>query len=192
MHNTYFVLRHGESMPNTRGVILSHLDEGKKEDHTLTAKGEEQVFASVRAAKEQGLLDENTIIYSSPFSRCKRTAEIAMEVLGVKTDIILDDRLRERWFGDWEGTSNGNYQKVWDKDITNADHKDAGVESTTEVVRRVAEFIDDLENTYSGQNILLVSHGDALQILQTFFESKPSSEHRGLPHMKVAEIRKVN
>jgi broad specificity phosphatase PhoE len=136
--NNYFLLRHGESVPNVRGVILSHLEDGKKPEHTLTEHGEEQVRISVHGAKAQGVLDSVTIIYSSPFSRCARTAEIAKEVLGIKEDIVFDDRLRERWFGDWEGTSNQNYQRVWDRDIADPGHNDAGVESTAEVVERVS------------------------------------------------------
>jgi len=190
--NHYFLLRHGESMPNIRKVILSHLEEGKKDEHTLTKNGEDQVWRSVQEAKAQGLLKEDTIIFSSPFSRCRKTAEIAKEVSGVSAEIIFDDRLRERWFGDWEGTSNVHYQDVWDKDVFNPDHKDANVESTTEVVARVASLIHDLEELYAGKNILLVSHGDALQILQTFFENKPSATHRALPQVKVAEVRRVN
>jgi len=189
--NSYFVLRHGESVPNTRGVILSDLEEGKKTDHTLTKNGEEQVLRSVHEAKQGGFLNSGTIIYASPFSRTRRTAEIAKEVLCVEAEIVLDERLRERWFGDWEGTGNANYQKVWDRDFVDADHNDANVESTAEVARRVAGLISDLEEAYSGKVILLVSHGDALQILQTFFEDQPSSLHRGIEHLKVAEVRQV-
>jgi probable phosphoglycerate mutase len=190
--NTYFLLRHGESMPNILGVILSNLEEGKKDGYALTKNGEEQVWHSMKEAKAQGLLKEDTIIFSSPFSRCRKTAEVAKDVLGARAEIILDARLRERWFGDWEGTSNANYQKVWDKDVLNPDHKDANVESTTEVIARVVDLIRDVEDHRAGKNILLVSHGDVLQILQTFFENKPSSTHRELRHLKVAEVRRVN
>ncbi len=190
--NHYFLLRHGESMPNIRGMILSHWEGGKKDEHTLTKNGEEQVRRSVKEAKGQGLLKEDAVIFSSPFSRCKKTAEIAKEVLGVKEDIIFDDRLRERWFGDWEGKSNVHYQYVWNKDVLNPDHNNANVESTTEVMARVVGLIHDLEECYVGKNILFVSHGDTLQILQTFFENKPPSAHRKITHLKVAEVRKVN
>jgi len=185
-------MRHGESVPNVRGVILSHLEEGKKEENTLTKNGEEQARASAREAKAHGLLDEDTIIYSSPFSRCRKTAEIAREVLGVPDGIVFDDRLRERWFGNWEGTGNANYKKVWDSDARDANHHNDNAESTAEVTARVSDLIHDLEETYSGRKILLVSHGDALQILQAFFEGVPSSAHRGLKHLAVAEIRMMN
>lgn len=81
---------------------------------------------------------------------------------------------------------------MWDKDGADPHHTDANVESAEEVVARVSSLIHDLEGAYSHKKILLVSHGDALQMLQTFFEGTPSSAHRSLPHLKVAEVRKMN
>jgi probable phosphoglycerate mutase len=189
--NHYFVLRHGESVANIRGMIMSDPNEGKKDEHGLTKNGEHQVADSVRQAKERGVLNGETIIYSSPFSRCKRTAEIARDILEAKTEIVFDDRLRERWFGDWEGAGNDNYQNVWDRDISDPEHNEADVESVAEVLGRVIALIEDLEAAHSENNILLVSHGDILQILQTFFDHQPASAHREVPHIKLAELRKL-
>lgn len=191
LKNRYFVLRHGESKANVAEIILSHLENGVKEEYTLTEKGEEQVSNSVEKMKSEDLLDENTTIYSSPFSRCKKTAEIAKEILGVKDEIHFDDRLRERNFGDLEKTHNSNYQKVWDKDIENPHHKHNNVESAYEVQERTRSLIEELEEKFNGQKILLVSHGDALQILQTGFLGKSPKEHRQLEHLKTAEIREL-
>jgi broad specificity phosphatase PhoE len=191
LKNSYFVLRHGQSTANVAGIILSDLEEGKKEEHTLTAEGENQVRVSVVKAMADGGLDENTVIYSSPFSRCKRTAEVAQEVLGVKNPIIFDDRLRERWFGDWEKTPNSNYQKVWDVDKVDPGHEEKNVESAADVQKRTTAFIVDLEKKYSRKNILLVSHGDALQILQTGFKKASPAIHRDLQHLNTAEVRKL-
>ncbi len=192
LKNTYFLLRHGESRPNMRGVIVSGLRDGKKWRNTLTKHGRDQVAASVREAKEAGMLDATTVIYSSPFSRCARTAAIARRVLGAKGRIVFDDRLRERWFGDWEGTSSANYTKVWDADMHDPRHGIANVESAAAVRERARGFVEDLEGRYEGRNILLVSHGDILQIMQTFFEERPASEHRMLAHLRVAEVRKID
>lgn len=192
LKNNYFALRHGESRPNIRGVILSSLRDGKKWRNTLTRNGKDQVRRSVQQAKERGELDERTVIYSSPFSRCRATAKIAKKVLGVKSKIIFDDRLRERWFGDWEGKSNVHYANVWEKDVLDPRHTEANVESAEEVAQRIAGLIADLERNYSGENILLVSHGDALQIAQTFFADQSPAVHRALPHLAVAEIRKIS
>lgn len=190
-HNRYFALRHGESKANVAEIILSHLENGVKEEFTLTERGEQQVRDSVKKAKAEGLLDEKIVIYSSPFSRCKKTAEIAKEVLGVKGEIHFDERLRERYFGDFEKTHNSNYQKTWDKDSSDPHHKHDNVESASEVQARTWSLIEDLEKEYVGKKILLVSHGDALQILQTGFLKKSPSEHRQIPHLETAEIREL-
>ena len=191
LHNKYFILRHGQSKANLVGIILSNLEEGKKEKYTLTSEGENQVKISVENAKKEKLLDDKTIIYSSPFSRCKRTAEIVKEVLEVKGEILFDDRLRERWFGDFEGKHNSNYQKVWDIDRENPEHKKFNVESAKEVQERTMSLLADLEKKYKNKNILLISHGDALQIMQTGFHKKSPAVHRELKHIETAEIREL-
>lgn len=190
MNNKYFALRHGQSKPNILGIVLSDLEDGKKEEYTLTETGESQVKVSVKKAKDEELLGSDVIIYSSPFSRTKRTAEIAKEVLGVKSDIIFDDRLRERWFGDWEKTSYDAYEKVWEDDEKNPAHKEKSVESTKEVLERTMSLVNDLEKMYSGKNILLVSHGDAIKIMETGFKKISPGLHKNLG-IHTAEIREL-
>lgn len=184
-------MRHGQSHANVAGIVLSHLEDGKKVEYTLTPVGEEQARGSAIKSKERGELDENTIIVSSPFSRAMRTAEIAKEVLGIPSDIVVDDRLRERWFGDWEKTDNSAYEKVWVEDKVNPHHTTANVESAFTVQQRVLSLVDDLEKQYNAKTILLVSHGDALQILLTGFYQQSPSTHRDLPHLETAEVRRV-
>ena len=48
-------------------------------------------------------------------------------------------------------------------------------------IRRIIRFADT--------TVLLVSHGDALQILQTAFHRMDASRHRQLDHLDTAEIR---
>ena len=191
MKNKYFILRHGQSRANVAQIILSNLEDGKKEEFTLTKEGENQVKVSVENAKKVGWLDKKTIIYSSPFSRCKKTAEIAKEILGVNDDIIFDDRLRERWFGEHEQTHSSAYQKIWDADKVNSEHKEFGVESAKEVQERTLLLIKDLENKYKNKNILLISHGDVLQILQTGTKNISPALHRQIKHLETGEIREL-
>jgi len=190
MNNKYFALRHGQSQPNILGIVLSGLEDGKKEEYTLSKQGEEQVEVSVKKTKESELLGSDTIIYASPFSRTKRTAEIAKEILGVETDINFDDRLRERWFGDWEKTGHDAYEKVWAVDIKNPEHKEKNVESVMEVLERTTSLIKDLEEKYKDKNILLVSHGDTIKILETSFRKIFPGLHKDLG-IKTAEVREL-
>ena len=190
VHNTYFALRHGQSKANVAGIILSDLEDGKKDEWTLTTEGEKQVHESIQAAKTQGLLDATTIIISSPFSRARRTAEIAMEELSTSA-IHFDDRLRERWFGDFEKTYNHGYEKVWEEDKKNPTHTLWHTESAIAVQERMANLVEELEKIHAGKTILLVSHGDPFMILQTWFRGQSAATHRDFPYVATAEIRKL-
>lgn len=191
MHNTYFLLRHGQSAANLAGVILSDPKEGERADYRLTPLGEQQVRTSVTDAKERGELGSNTIIITSPFSRCRQTAEIAKEILKIEANPIIDVRLRERWFGDWEKTFLENYKKVWAADKLDPSHTIAHVESSQDVQVRSLALIAEIEAKYAGETILLVSHGDTIQILLTGLKHESAAYHRDIPHFETGELRKV-
>ena len=53
-------------------------------------------------------------------------------------------------------------------------------------------LVAELEQRFSGRDILLVSHGDTLQILQAGFRGMSPARHRGLPHLDTAEIRRID
>jgi probable phosphoglycerate mutase len=189
LRNSYYVLRHGKSIANDEELIVSAPDDGVPR-YGLSEEGRRQVARSVAEAIQNYGLDGATVIVSSDFSRTRESAEIAGNLLGTH-EIIMTPKLRERFFGGWEKTHNSNYERVWGDDILDGAHKDNDVESTQEVVSRTTTLIRELEKEYAGRNILLVSHGDALQILQTAFERVDSSHHRLLPHLETAEIRRL-
>ncbi len=189
LRNTYFALRHGNSLANREELIVSHPDDGVG-SYGLSDTGRAQVASAVAAAKQQYGLDHTTIIVTSDFARARETAEIAAKLLGVPT-ISATPQLRERFFGAWDKQHISNYAKVWSDDVAYPDHNHNAVESTAEVVARATELIKDLEETYTGRNILLVSHGDTLQIMQTAFERVAASQHRMLAHLQTGEIRKL-
>jgi len=135
-------------------------------------------------------LPGNTVICSSDFSRAWQTAEIVRAHLGAP-EVVIAEALRERCFEDWEASATGNYAQVWAADETNPCYASGNVEPTTAVLDRSTAFIVDLERRYSGRDILLFSHGDTLQILQAGFLRMNPSQHRSLPELKNAEIRRL-
>jgi glucosyl-3-phosphoglycerate phosphatase len=60
------------------------------------------------------------------------------------------------------------------------------------VLDRATAVIADLERRHSGRDILLVSHGDTLQILQAGLLRIDPSRHRSLPHLATAEFRRLH
>jgi broad specificity phosphatase PhoE len=187
LKNHYWAMRHGQSKANLQNIIISHPENGTHEDYGLTELGQEQA----KAATANSPLTKETIMYCSDFSRARETAHIVQQALGVP-DIHVSHKLRERHFGNWEkGNSTNLYDIVWVSDGQNADHVENGVEAANAVLDRATALIVELEKKYRGKNILLISHGDTLQILQTGFRKIDASKHRSLPNLETAEIREL-
>jgi probable phosphoglycerate mutase len=187
LSNRYFAMRHGHSIANQQGIIVSHPENGINQ-FGLSELGHTQVKASLQ---NSGLHDVNTIIVSSDFSRARESVEIASTVLDCVAAISFDLRLRERNFGELELSSDSGYENVWGEDAVNPDSNHRGVESVNEVMSRVTSVVTEYEDRYSDATILLVSHGDALQILQTAFARMEGSAHRQLDHLHTAQIRQL-
>ena len=183
--NRYSVMRHGQSKANQAGVIVSRIENDRRGDWGLSDLGR---LEAVTAAEGCGL-SADTVICSSDFSRARQSAEIVRAHIRAP-EVIITEALRERCFGDLEGGPVESYARVWAADEAYADHA-AGVEHAAAVLDRVTGLIAGLERRYSGRDILLVSHGDTLQILQAGFLRMNPARHRHLPHLKTAEIRRL-
>jgi broad specificity phosphatase PhoE len=186
LRNRYFIMRHGQSKANLLKVIVSCPENDRNGDYGLSALGREQALKSAIASG----LPADTVIFSSDFSRARETAKIVREFLGAP-EVIVTAALRERRFGDWEGTDTANYREVWAADETNGGHREHDVEPASAVLDRVTAFVAGLERHYAGRDILLVSHGDTLQILQAGFQGIEPAAHRSIAHLETAEIRHV-
>lgn len=186
--NRYFALRHGYSIANEAGLIVSDLKSGCK-DYGLTSLGKKEIESSVKKYLLE-FFSSNIIIVSSPFLRTKESAQILSRL--VNKDVQFDERLKERFFGTYNLRSNTHYSDVWSFDSENKHHKTNGVESVSEVYSRVKSLVEDLEISYSGYDIFLVSHGDALQILECFFRECDPKNHRSLKPLEPGECRLLN
>ena len=184
--NRFSVMRHGQSKANVAGIIVSRIENDRRGDYGLSELGRQQALAAARGCGLPG----DTVICSSDFSRARQTGEIVRAYLGAP-EVVLAEALRERCFGEWEGSPADNYARVWAADETSPGQADGNVEPVTAVLDRTTAFIVDLERRYSGRDILLVSHGDPLRILQAGFLRMNPSRHRSLPDLATAEIRRL-
>jgi probable phosphoglycerate mutase len=189
--NTYYALRHGQSLANIKDLIVSDPANGIT-NWGLSELGKKQAASAFAACPDQNFhLGPDTLIVSSDFLRTKQTAQIAAQALGCTTEIQFSPLLRERFFGKWELTQ-GNYDaKIWDWDTKNRVEPGSGVEPVGQVLDRGLRLLAEIETRHENQNILLVSHGDTLQILMTFFQGFPPHCHRELDHLETAEVRKL-
>jgi probable phosphoglycerate mutase len=187
LKNTYYAFRHGESQANVEGIIDSDPAVGTVE-YGLTDHGREQVRQTVGSVK---VFDANTLIVSSDFLRARETAEIIQKMIGAEA-VQFDERLRERYFGMWEGKAHSNYSKAWKNDAFDPDREYDGAESTKSVRKRMWDVVQSLEQRFSDRTFVLVSHGDPLMLLETVFRGMEPGSHRSLPYIETAGCRRLN
>jgi isoleucyl-tRNA synthetase len=155
--NTYFVMRHGEADSNIKRIVSCDVSEA----HGLTDLGKKQVTDGVQKIVENKI----TKIYSSPIRRARESAEIAADILGISRESIqYDPRIAEFNFGD---LNNGSYDSFIEYRSTQAKYATPfpNGESYLDAKRRFGEFLYELERTDANENILIASHGIAIESL---------------------------
>jgi broad specificity phosphatase PhoE len=150
------ITRHGETKGNTLRILAGVND-------TLTKKG-------IRQAKKLAvrLKDEHIdIIFSSPMSRARKTAEIISKFHNESKFEISND-IRELDFGSSEG------KKLDEIDWNNAP---SDVETRTELHKRAKKFLSMLLKQHKNDTVLMVSH-QALNkaLIRVLKKIKPNSK----------------
>ncbi|GAB2291633.1 hypothetical protein Dimus_025888 [Dionaea muscipula] len=177
--NRYWVLRHGKSIPNEKGLIVSSLDNGKLEQYQLAPDGVTQARSAgelfLKELKDSGILLESVRICYSPFARTAHTARVVASVLDIPFEgpqcKVIED-LRERYFGpSFELKSHDKYTEIWALDERDPFAAPEGGESAADVVSRLVKAMQTMETEFQGCGILIVSHGDPLQMLQTILSA---------------------
>jgi glucosyl-3-phosphoglycerate phosphatase len=195
MNNKFYTMRHGFSIPNNLDIIVSNIDSGINKNNGLTIEGKNQVLNSINLFKSQSKLDnKNLIILSSPFSRAIETAEIIAFELGVSLlDIKIEQNLKERFYGNFDLKSSLYYQKTWSNDTKYGRLSTMeNVESVEVVGQRMLKVINDLDNKFKNKSIILVSHGDPICILESYFWNYNITIEGKKPTIRNAEIRSLN
>lgn len=179
LKNKYWVLRHGKSIPNDKGIIVSSMENGILEEYKLAPEGINQARLAghmfLEELKQNQLSIKDVRICYSPFSRTRHTAEMVASVLdlpfeGPQCKVVKD--LHERYFGpSFELKSHDKYADIWALDEKDPFVPPEGGESVADVVSRLANALLTIETEFQGCAVLVVSHGDPLQILQTILNA---------------------
>lgn len=194
LRNEYCLIRHGFSEANQAGIISCAPDASSGFKHGLAKAGQAQADQChedvLRLFPHADL--KNTFIYASDFQRTRETAERLCAGLALDPEVLsLAPPLRERNFGSFNLTADLNYQRVWDADVDDEESLEElfGVESVREVQERATKFVSEIDAVHDDALLILVSHGDLLQILQTGFLGWNPCNHRSVPHLEPCEVR---
>ena len=189
LKNRYFILRHGQTSHQIERPEFVYYWPEDKPPASLTEKGKRQIKEKIQFLKDKKI----DLIFSSDTLRTRQTAEIVAKELGLK--VILDPRLRDISWGIYQGKP---MKEAWAyyKDMEEKFEKPVPEgESWSEVRQRMIDFIKEVEQNYNQKNILIVSHGDPLWLLEAWFQGLSDEEllksRRGGCPIKIGEARQI-
>lgn len=102
-------------------------------------------------------------VYASPLKRAAETAQIATDG---RYEIIYDDRLKERSFGDFEGQEINGWVEATGVDIGDLklNSNVGSIEPVRDVLARTKDFLDDIKAKHGeDETILIVAHGQVVR-----------------------------
>jgi len=163
-------LRHGQAKNNIERILT-----GRTPGVPLTEKGIDQAEKAAKFLEHMNI----SAIYSSPIERAKHTAEIVGKHNSI--DVTIDDRLIELDMGKFTGvpydeifTSHGNvFMKFYNGELEIAHN---GVETFSEVKKRILGIVDHVIEKHPDQNVVLVTHMDPIKaMLSTVVDLTPTN-----------------
>ena len=176
------VLRHAESEGN-----VTPRYQGLVPGTDLTTNGKKQAKQTA-----EGLRSTNvTYIYCSPLARTRQTAQAIADATGA--ELIVDDRLREVGFGDYEGKSVDfsdltfikarRAHKIETGKVESIYHF-PGMETWSGVQGRIKSFNDEILTRHRGEHIVIVTHADPALNFKHFFTGEDPAKlcHQPYPY----------
>jgi broad specificity phosphatase PhoE len=166
LKNKYYLLRHGKNNHQAEKPDVVYFYPDNEPPCFLIEEGIEQVKKAGEALKDKNV----DMIFCSDILRTRQTAKIVGEMIGFDLDkIIYDLRLRDINWGILGGKTK---TEAWDFYAHNMMNKfELAVpqgESWNECLERMLAVVNEIENNFEGKNILIVSHGDPLWLLEGY------------------------
>jgi alpha-ribazole phosphatase len=153
-----YMVRHGQTASSRENRFTG------SSDPPLTAAGEAmaEAFASVYASVKWDA------VFTSPMLRTRQTTDALCRLTGVQP--IVEDRLKEMDYGEWEGLRHDEVKERWPKAFAYwaqdvASRGTPGGETAFHVAARAMPIVDGIRSRYQHGNVLLVSHKATLRII---------------------------
>lgn len=184
--NSVYFMRHGEATHNiTDTFSAGPVGNEFEKSAVLSEKGKKEVLIAAKKLRSKKI----SLIISSPYIRTKETTELVQSVLGENIKVMFDDRLIEHDHGYF----NGRYAKeIWNYFSSYEERfekRPPQGESFNDVRSRVIDLLKDINKKYKNENILLVSHGNPLLMLETACAGTPETEVKSFSKIKTGEVR---
>ena len=170
------LVRHGQSDWNNKNLFTGWENPG------LTKKGVEEAHKTGNLLKEEN--KNYSYLFTSILDRAINTADIILEELGIgQINVIRDQALNERDYGELTGLNKDAARKKWGEDQVHIwrrsfDVPPPGGEGLKDTAERVIPYFRDkiLPLLIEDNNILISAHGNSLRALVMHIEGLSSEE----------------
>jgi len=183
---TVLLVRHGESEANKDNIFA-----GNVLNPDLSEKGFKQAALYAEYAVKNYKIDK---VYSSNLLRAYNTAKACADLL--KTEIIVDEGLREIGGGEWEGMTLDEIKEkdpeqfsIWCRDISAC--RCTGGESVAEMAERFIEALTKIARENDGKTILVASHYTPIRAMQAYAVKGDFREMQGFDHIPNTSITEL-
>lgn len=182
------LVRHGESLGNlaatkARLAGAEVIDVPARDaDVDLSPVGYDQANALGRSLAGIPAEGRPDVIWSSPYARARRTAEVAAAAAGWAVPILLDERLRDRELGILDMLTAAGVEarlsgeaarRRW---LGKLYYRPPGGESWADVALRLRSLVSDLERHPGSGRILVVSHDAVILLFRYILEGLSERE----------------
>jgi broad specificity phosphatase PhoE len=178
------LVRHGESVGNladaqARAHDAHRLDlDARDADVTLSEQGERQA-----SALRDWWIDHDvrpTLVLSSPYERAHATARTAVEGTGL--EVVLDERLRERDLGVFDGMTGAGIRADYRDEADRRSrvgkfyYQPPSGESWADVVLRVRSLLADLRHGFADADVWAFTHQAVIMSFRYVLEGLTEQE----------------
>jgi broad specificity phosphatase PhoE len=198
------LVRHGESVGNladaearSQGAHRLDLDV-RDADVALSDDGVRQAAALGRWLRDEDT--RPTLILSSPYARASATARHAVEASGL--EVTLDERLRERDLGLFDGLTGAGIKASYAEEAQRRSHvgkfyyQPPSGESWADVVLRVRSLLADLRHGFADADVWAFTHQAVIMAFRYVLEGLTEQElldidrDEPIPNVSLTRYRK--
>ena len=163
--NFLVLVRHGQSEWNAKNLFTGWKNPG------LTSAGEKEAIDAGNLIKERDI--KFSIMFTSALKRAQITGQMILDVIDqTNIEVIKDQALNERDYGELAGLNKDDARKQWGKEQVHIwrrsyDIPPPGGESLKNTAERVLPYFNSLilPKLLQGENILVAAHGNSLRSL---------------------------
>ncbi len=193
-NNQFYILRHGETEYLTVKKHRTYPLKGSLSSVAITKKGRKDIRKIVPEIEKK----EIDLIYSSDFLRAKQTALIVARGIKLpRKSLFFNKELRDMNLGIYHGKLRSEVSNDLGEIPQDFNQKPEKGECLNDVLKRMIDFIREIDKKHKEKNVLIVSHGSPLWLLENTVKKRKKSdmineEFQKNNYIQAGEFRKLN